>query len=86
MSSEYGILDPIVLDRKYKEIRDHSTTRGENFWNTNNIFYFISRKDWQNFYSEPDCKSHQIKLKRVNHTTYFDKNRLTYYKCEESSF
>lgn len=86
MNTEYGIQDPIVLDRKYKEIHDDSRTRGEIFWNTNNVFYFISRNDWENFYSEPDCKFHQIKLKKVNHTTYFDKNRPTYYKYKESNF
>lgn len=86
MKNEYGVEDPVVLDRKYKEIRDHATTRGEIFWNTNNVFYFISRNDWENFYTEPECKFHQIKFKKVNHTTYFDTMRPTYFKSKESHF
>ncbi|CAF1033186.1 unnamed protein product [Brachionus calyciflorus] len=86
MINEHGIEDPIVLDRKYKEIRDHVTTRGENFWNTNNIFYFIDRKDWEKFDVEPQCKYHQIKFKKINHSTYFDNSRPNYFKSKESQF
>lgn len=86
MKGEYQIIDPVILDRNYKEIRDSGTTRGERFWNTDNIFYFIERQDWDTFNREPECKFHQIKFKKVNHTTYFDKFRDTYYKSAENFY
>ena len=86
MKLGYGMDDPMVMDRKYKEIRDHPTTRGELFWNTNRVFYFIDRKDWDNFNVEPECKFHPIKNKKINHTTYFDSSRPSYYKSSDDQF
>lgn len=75
------IPDVIILDSKFKEVKDSSKNRGEAFWNNSNNFYFLDRFEWQRYdYSLPDCEFDRVKFRNIKHKTYFDRNRNTYYK------
>lgn len=99
MREIYGLQDPIVLDMRYKEVKDSPRTRGkyfqkclfrkkinkhlillimkgEIFWNTNKLFYFLERPEWEEH-------SSKLQHKTINHITYFDNRRFTYYKSQE---
>lgn len=73
--------EPIILDTKFKEVKESNKTCGEIFWNNHNKFYFLDRFEWQRYdYSLPDCEFDRIKFRNIKHKTYFDRNRETYFK------
>ena len=75
------IPESIILDTKFKEVFDSSKTRGEEYWNNRQKFYFIDRYDWERYdNSLPNCEFNRIKFRNIKHKTYFDRNRNTYFK------
>ena len=69
LSNLYELYDPVILDVRYHEVKDSSTTRGERFWNTNQIFYFVEKDDWEAFKvkqmkQQCDCKSNLVRIRK----------------------
>lgn len=76
-----GIPESIILDTKFKEVKDSATTRGEAFWKNSNKFYFIDRYEWERYdNSLVDVEFDRIKFRNIRHKTYFDKSRESYFK------
>lgn len=72
---------PVILDAKFKEVKESPKTRGEAYWNNHNKFYFIDRFEWDRYdNSLPDCEFDRIKFRNIKHKTYFDTKRDTYFK------
>ena len=75
ISSQFEVDDPIILDNRYMELRDSPRMRGEAFWNSNQVFYFIERDIWEEFKFNKENHKHNptqtVPRKRRSKSAYF---------------